>query len=228
MLTPAIGSPTESLKDRDARFGAAMRAIIKDPAVMVGKDADSIKALIGFCRRRLGRMRMGGRSVPLVGLSVVLWNAQDPIELDFDLEDLLTTALGIALDPSYIWPEWGIVLAGVLICRHLPERPEDSGQPKLDQKELINQCRLRLRHLIEGHLPRPSEPVRNAVLAFWTISGPWDFPMACNPSSTAASVHGPVPMRQHPHRRNFSSRKSTRSTKFNPPGIRRKIEDSTG
>jgi hypothetical protein len=175
MLTPATGSPTESLKDRDSRFGAAMRAIINDPAVIVGKDADSIKALIGFCGRRLGRMRMGGRSVPLVGLSVVLWNAQDLLELDLDLEDLLTTALAIAMDPSYIWPEWGIVLAGVLICRHLSERPEDSGQPKRDEKELINQCRLRLRHLIESHLPRPSEPVRNASRVLddqWTLGFP--------------------------------------------------------
>jgi hypothetical protein len=175
MLTPSAGSPTESLKDRDARFGAAMRAIIEDPAAITGKDADSTKALIGFCRRRLGRMRMGGRSAPLVGLSVVLWNARDPRELDIDVEDLLTTALAVSMDPSYIWPEWGIVLAGVLICRYLAQLSEDAGQPKRDETELINQCRLRLRHLIEGHPPRATEPVRHAARVLedqWALGFP--------------------------------------------------------
>jgi hypothetical protein len=152
-----------------------MRAIINDPNVIVGNDADAIKALIGFCRRRLGRLRMGGRSVPLVGLCVVLWNVRDPLELDLDFEDLLTTALAIAMDPSFIWPEWGVVLAGVLICRYLPQLPEDSEQLKSEKRELINQCRLRLRHFVEARLPVPSEPVRKASRVLdnqWTLGFP--------------------------------------------------------
>jgi hypothetical protein len=172
MLDWPTGSPTDSLKDRDERFGAAMRAVIRDPKILLGKEPDAINALIAFCMGRLSRFSMGGRSVPLVGLSVVLWNADDPVALKLDLETPLANAFAIAMDPSYIWPEWGIVLAGVIICRYIPLLPEVAQGVK---NELTNQCRLRLRYLCGKDLPQPCDAVRKAAQALgeqWALGFP--------------------------------------------------------
>jgi hypothetical protein len=96
---------------------------------------------------------MGGRSAALVCLSVMLWqmhDREDDISLgDLDVEGLSAMAFQSAGEPSYIQPEWGIGLVGVLIARH--SRRLSSAA----KAEVFKQSRLLLEYLSENS-PNPS------------------------------------------------------------------------
>jgi hypothetical protein len=168
MADPPQGSTTGSLQERDARMATALTAIIRNPGILADMDQEEVVGDIKFCVKRLRLVRMGGRSVALVALSVILWYAKEPEQIPLDIEDLLVMAFGITTDPSYIWPEWGVVLAGVLIARYLPLMAEDSERQK---QELTQQCRLRVAHLCRQIPPVATRPARDAAQA---LRGQWD------------------------------------------------------
>jgi hypothetical protein len=164
MATP-IGRDVERLRE--------LEEILKDPATVLHMDNASVQAVIDGCIVRLRRLRMGGRSSSLVGLSVVLWNVHDrDPQLAIDVEDCLALAFRVALDPSYVQSEWAVVLAGVLIARYARRLSAAS------REEVIGQCRLLLRDL-EGRRDLAS-PIRRAASALLEA---WDtgFPDGLNP-----------------------------------------------
>ncbi len=74
-------------------------------------------SIMSNCYRSIRRIRSGGRSVKIVCLSVLLWNnRQRSLPPELDPEDLLALGFHLAVDPSLLFPEWGIVLAGVLLA----------------------------------------------------------------------------------------------------------------
>lgn len=171
MSTTPHGAPSEVLQERDVRLAAALREIVRDPSIVANLDEETVIGDVDFCLARLRLVRMGGRSVGLVGLSVILWFARHPEKLRLNVEEILVTAFGISMDPSYIWPEWGIVLAGVFIARYLPLLPDGTDGQKKAKLELSQQCRLRLAHLHRQVLPAPLEAVGQAAKA---LEEAWD------------------------------------------------------
>jgi hypothetical protein len=107
---------------------------------------------------------MGGRSASLIALCVILWRIDHKRRgVRLDVEALLSVAFRIALDPSFIFPEWAVVLAGVLLARHTERLSPDS------RDEVVRQCMLLLRDL-EGR-PSVSRAVRIAAGA---LRQEWD------------------------------------------------------
>jgi NitT/TauT family transport system ATP-binding protein len=157
-------SKPESLADRDGELAQALRNIIESPASLKDKSATELAALVAYCSDRLRLLRMGGRSVPLVALSVIVWHS-DEYKLRLDRERLLSLAFSICTDPSYIWPEWGIVLVGAILARF--EGLSSAGPAMADdaRRELRNQAQLRLVHLTKQIPPAPPNTVSRAAEA---------------------------------------------------------------
>ena len=90
-----------------------LEALINGTENISSWDDIKLKDKLSTCFGRLDRLRMGGRSHPLIALSVLLWLAHDrePVA-NLDVEGRLNRAFQIAMDPSYLYPEWGLVLAG--------------------------------------------------------------------------------------------------------------------
>jgi len=87
----------------------------------------------------------------------------------------LNLALGIAMDPSYIWPEWGVVLAGVLISKCSSLLPEMTDEQRATKIEVLAQAELRVTHLAGERLPSAIPSVRaaaKALLIEWKQSFP--------------------------------------------------------
>ena len=91
----------------------------------------------------LNRFTMGGRSTCLIALSLLLWKGDKSYikSSGISVEELLSMSFRIITDPSFIFPEWGAVLAGVVIAKHLDDFSEES------LTDIDNQCKLLLRHL---------------------------------------------------------------------------------
>jgi len=197
------GKPTDSLELRDADLARLIVKMIDQPEIVRNMSGTEVRGVVRFCYRRLQRFRMGGRSAPLIGLCVILWNAKathldflvrdvetERLDLDLDLDAALNTALGIAMDPSYIWPEWGVVLAGVIAWRCFRLLPEDSEKRRATKDELTAQLRLRLVHLKDGRPPTAAGSVQRAaeaVLDEWTKQ----FPSGMQPVVEACSKPWP-------------------------------------
>ena len=62
------------------------------------------------------------------------------------IDDFCHGLLGIATDPSCIWPEWDVVLAGVLISRCTNLLPEMTDEQRAMKIELLARTELRLVH----------------------------------------------------------------------------------
>jgi hypothetical protein len=164
------GNPTQSLGGRDAELAVFVRDLIEDPSRIDKLSATQIKETSLFCFGRLQAFRMGGRSAPLVGLSVLLWRAK-PEHLRFlNVDWALNIAFAIATDPSYIWPEWGVVLAGVLISKCTSLLPETTDEERVMKTELLAQAELRLIHLAGERPPTAGPSVRvtaESLIAEW-------------------------------------------------------------
>ena len=193
------GMPSESLEARDVRLAHFVKQIVEQPERIPNIPPAAIKAGVLFCIKRLLGFRMGGRSGPLVALSALLWKADraslsflwkpDPDELNpFDVEGLLAVSFSIAADPSYIWPEWAIVVIGVIVARVMP----DVDQEPAVKAEILAQTRLRLSQLSGTGLPLPAASVsRTARL----LLEAWDggFPSGIESIAIACEEAWPVP-----------------------------------
>lgn len=159
-----------------------------------GMDDTTVTATASECLRQLQHLRMGGRSAPLYVLAILLWHAHDRWpRIPFDVEERLSLAFRISLDPSFVQPEWGIVLMGVLINRYAKRLPTENDV----KDEVLCQCRQNLGHLAEcsaatnvvqgatakllecwsGDFPKGVDPVRHICLESWPdTSDIQDFP----------------------------------------------------
>jgi hypothetical protein len=118
---------TKTLAEIDLEVVKEIETIIGDPARLRAMGEDRVSSIMKDCFRNLSRIRSGGRSARLVCLSVLLWNNRErALPADLDPEDLLALAFHLALDPSLLFPEWGVVLAGVLLIGFAERLPLDS------------------------------------------------------------------------------------------------------
>lgn len=154
---------TETLADRDNELIQAVVGIIRNPELRNEKSDLELTSLARYCLRRIRLLRMGGRSAPLVALAVLVWRW--PGKLRLDLEETLNLAFSVAADPSYIWPEWGIVLVGAILARFDSLETTDDILSKSGREEILRQAELRLVHLQKGEPPTASEGVRRTAEA---------------------------------------------------------------
>jgi hypothetical protein len=158
---------------RDVEMFELLEVIIKSPQQICEMDNYEVNAILDLCMYRLNKLRMGGRSSSLVAMSVVLWSIHDRgCDVKVDVERFLALAFRIAMDPSFVQPEWAVVLAGVMIARYLNRLPEG---PK---EEVEKQCK-RLLCYLEGD-EQGNEVVRDAARG---LIQSWDknFPDGLNP-----------------------------------------------
>ena len=143
-------TPIENHEKWSRRF----ELVLSNPSKIAEMDNSKVGETVETCVGRLRRVRMGGRSTPLYVLAILLWHAHDRSpRIQVDVEELLALALRISLDPSFVQPEWAIVLLGVLIARY-------EGDHK-DREEVFRQCRLNLRYLERSSTA--TIPVRRAA-----------------------------------------------------------------
>jgi len=117
----------KTVTDRDIEYFNQVKALIADPGTVSRMTKQDIISWSDFCLSRVNRVRKGGRSKPLIALSVMLWRARTKWPGASDqLEAILATALRIALDPTFIQPEWGVVLTAAVLARHMGSFPKDS------------------------------------------------------------------------------------------------------
>jgi len=162
---------TSPIKEDELVLGR-LEEILRNPADVSQMAKNEIDSIVRFCMRRLNRFRMGGRSSCLVGLSIVLWHSHDHADTEeIDVEECLTLAFRITLDPTFVQPEWGVVLAGVIIARYL------DGLPAELKKEIGKQSRLVLRHLESRSANKAVRSAASALLMAWDGS----FPKGLNP-----------------------------------------------
>lgn len=126
---------------RDVTRFRELASIIQNPASLTAANDSSIQRLVNGCISRLSALRMGGRSASIVGLSVVLWTQHRRGGIRLDVEKTLSLCFKIARDPSYIQPEWAVVLAGTIIARY-SDRLEQGRR-----EEVLDQCRAQLKLL---------------------------------------------------------------------------------
>jgi hypothetical protein len=169
--------------DADKQMFQRLKSIISSPQDAREMDAASVNGAVDFCLDRLRRLRMGGRSSALIAMSVLLWEARKrKTNIALDVEECLSLAFRVALDPSFVQAEWAIVLSGVLIEGYLGNLPPES------QAEIIRQCRLMLQHIEsspgtvsvvrdaarfllsawDAHFPRGLDPVVRICCAGWS------------------------------------------------------------
>ena len=109
--------------DWDVKMFAILEVINKDHQRIC--KMGNYNATLDLCMCRLNNLRMGGRSSSLIAMSVMLWSVHDRgCDVKVDVERFLALAFRIAVDPSFVQPEWAVVLAGVMIARYLNRLPE--------------------------------------------------------------------------------------------------------
>lgn len=169
----------EQVLDRDERnMKEFLCKLVKNPETLSAWDVAAINARIEDCWDWIYRLRMGGRSAALTVLCILLWSARHRSpDVKLDVEKSIAKAFDICRDPSFIRPEWGIVLAGVLIAGYL-NRLSESDDNNSARQEIEKQCRMVLRNL-EGYAGT-TEVVRTATGVMLTE---WDagFPNGLNP-----------------------------------------------
>ena len=143
---------------RDLRRIDELRSFVERPESLAELSDAEAQALIDDCLARLHRLRPGGRSTSLLGLSIFLWSLHERWpRIKLEIEHCLALAFRIAIDPSFIHPEWGVILAGVLLARYVERLPVDA------RDEVVQESRLRLRDLEDR--PRVPNVVRSTASA---------------------------------------------------------------
>ncbi len=149
-----------------------LEEMIENPEMVGAMDSANINAHIEECLASLNCLRMGGRSTPLTALCILLWYARDRgSDVALDVERCLTKAFDICRDPSYVRPEWGVVLVGVLVARHLDRLPERERKDK-PREEVARQCRMLLRDLDSRGVTPPVRDAAGVLLNAWDAGFP--------------------------------------------------------
>src|SRR5947208_2719920 len=105
---------------------------------------------------------------------------------DVQVEEMLALALRVAVDPSFVLPEWAVVLTGVLIASYRDQIPEGVRDDVLDQcRRLLEDVERRVEFppalraaagalLSEWQFGFPSglRRVAEACISYWPEAGP--------------------------------------------------------
>jgi len=112
----------ETSIEKDMFGYKTIEQILKSPKLAQEMSDDEVKSNIVYCIDRLNLFRMGGGSSSLIGLSILLWYSRDRKNVwgqqAGDVEELLPISFRATLDPTFIQPEWGVVLAGTIIANY--------------------------------------------------------------------------------------------------------------
>lgn len=154
-------NPTETLADRDAELATAVTNVVRNVELLDRMSADELTSLALYCLGRIRLFRMGGRSAALVALAVIIWRRASDVRIN--LEEALNLAFSVAADPSYIWPEWGVVLAGAILARYDSLGTTDAALSPVGREEILAQAQLRLVHLQNGDRPASTDGVRRTA-----------------------------------------------------------------
>jgi len=150
--------------DNDIKTLKELKKLIQNSDSISSMNEKEINDKILYCMKQLNKFTMGGRSACLIALSLLLWKSdRSCVSLpDIDFEPLLSMSFRITTDPSFIFPEWGIILAGVIIAKYSDCFPKDS----LD--DILKQCKLLLQHLKnKSGLHDAIRITAEALLASW-------------------------------------------------------------
>lgn len=80
---------------------------------------DEIKLHIRTLLENIEHVRMGGRSISMLSLCSILWYVPtSKLTRIIDCERLIGLGIRISGDPSYVFPQLGLLLSGILIARH--------------------------------------------------------------------------------------------------------------
>ncbi|MEK7992738.1 MAG: hypothetical protein AAB403_02930 [Planctomycetota bacterium] len=170
--------------ERDEEWEKRFAEILRNPSVVDSMNDSAVATVVEECVGRLSRLRMGGRSTPLYALSIVLWKSHNrSLESAFDVEELLATAFRICLDPSFVRPEWGVVLTSVVIARYLERLPAG------ECSEIVGQCRMNLRFLESSStVVTAVQQSARVLLACWDA----EFPSGLEPVLAACRENWPT------------------------------------
>lgn len=149
-----------------------LETLIHDQGLASRLESQLVNDYIGTCLGAIRRLRMGGRSTSLTVLCILLWAVHERgSEIEIDVEEVLAKAFDICRDPSYVRPEWGVVLIGVLVARYLGRLPEIEGKSE-QRKEIVKQCRMMLRDLDQRGVTEPVKESAGALLNAWDAHFP--------------------------------------------------------
>ncbi len=129
---------TESVTERDIVKWQEIKEWVCAPSKIRSMEADELLTKIEDCVFRIERVRMGGRSASIFAMSVLLWYGKSKIDKNqIDIEQLISLGLGIITDPSFVQPEMGIILVGILVARYSDWLPDDCREETLLQTKLM-------------------------------------------------------------------------------------------
>lgn len=149
-----------------------MNMMIFDPSIVDKIEFAEINSRIKEYLDAIHRFRMGGRSTPLISLCLLLWYAHNHgADLEINVEECLTKAIDICRDPSYVQPEWGVVLTGVIVAHYVSLLPVKDGNDN-PREEIEKQCRMMLRDLDQRGVTQPVRQAAGALLNAWDAGFP--------------------------------------------------------
>lgn len=117
-----------------------IKTYVLRPKEISNFSSSSLFTEIDRCLHFLKRLRMGGRSASLVFLSLLLWHGKDRLTKEqINVEELLALGFRIAGDPSFVQPEMGLILVGILGAKYkdFVKDPEKEGEQIWLQTKLM-------------------------------------------------------------------------------------------
>jgi hypothetical protein len=155
----------ESATNRDAIEWEEIRGWVCDPSKINQMNADEVLSRIQKCVSCIERVRMGGRSASIFAISALLWYGKGKVnKQQIDVEKLMSLALHIVTDPSFVQPEMGIILAGVLVARYSDWLSDDC------REEILSQTKLMLNYFAtQDSYPNQVRSVAWALTTSWEL-----------------------------------------------------------
>jgi len=153
----------EELKEKDSSAHPVFESVLAEPRRLEAMSDSELQALMQDAWSRVERVRMGGRSLALCALSVMLWHThQRWSKAEVDVERRVADAFRISLDPSFMTAEWAVVVGGALVARYARYLGDD-------RDEILRDYRHDVEFLCRNGVTQP--PVRAAASA---LLGCWD------------------------------------------------------
>lgn len=157
-----MNEPTIPAVKRDLELAKKVKEALLNPRNLTKK---SVTTFVELCIECLERLRMGGRSTPLLALCTLLWHRSNDIQIsDRDVEKLFCTGFHIAGDPSYGYPEAGVLLVGTLLAKCSNKLPINS------REDIFNQARMMLEYIEQGgSYPNSVRLTASCLLEAWDM-----------------------------------------------------------
>ena len=157
--------------ERDRKQLRTLAGLIANPAMVSDLSASKLLTWVKECEERLSRVRMGGRSHSLAALCLLLWHGGNRKtiwrKLSSQAERFVPLGLRCIADPSFVQPEWGVVLVGVVLTRWMSS-PE-IGETDATRLEALAQIQLVLKYYSSrnGRSSKPVSVASEALLDQW-------------------------------------------------------------